>query len=111
MSNQQPQQQPNSVANRKRRAESDLRDDEQKEEDAVAVAARVMIRVGQKRRRGITGKRNVMAEGFLNVDVTYKPSSAAETARMVNQTTGKALFGRKIVKDDARPNSVYVFPN
>jgi len=29
-----------------------------------------MIRVGQKRRRGITGERNVMCDGFLNVDVT-----------------------------------------
>lgn len=28
------------------------------------------IRVGQKRRRGVTGERNVMANGFLNIDVT-----------------------------------------
>lgn len=28
------------------------------------------IRVGQKRRRGMTGERNVMADGFLNIDVT-----------------------------------------
>jgi len=28
------------------------------------------IRVGQKRRRGVTGERNVMADGFLNIDVT-----------------------------------------
>lgn len=28
------------------------------------------IRVGQKRRRGVTGERNVMADGFVNIDVT-----------------------------------------
>jgi len=36
----------------------------------AAAAVSGMIRVGQKRRRGVMGERNVMADGFLNIDVT-----------------------------------------
>jgi hypothetical protein len=67
------------TSSRKRRAESQEVVDEdsgavvQPASAAAAVAdsdASVMIYVGQKRQRGVTGQRNVMHEGVLNIDVT-----------------------------------------
>jgi hypothetical protein len=58
---------------RKRRALSQEVDDHEDHSEAVGEQKEespVMIYVGQKRQRGVTGQRNVMREGVLNIDVT-----------------------------------------